>query len=270
MILLEKILKEKERELKGIIDRIHETDTADKVEGSLRISRNRRETAYYQYVPSEKEKYPLGKYIAKKEIGLAKKLAQKDYEKKVLKWAAKCHELVTNLLQNYQDNYLNQLYLNMIPERQKLISPIEQTAENFAEAWKNCPYAGKEFWENESCIITNNGERVRSKSEKILADIFLRRKIPYKYESPVYLKGFGTVYPDFTLLNLKTREEIYWEHMGMMDDPEYCNKAIAKVDKYVQNGIILGKHLLLSFETKKHPINTKNVEKILDEMFGGF
>lgn len=50
-------------------------------------------------------------------------------------------------------------------------------------------------------------ERVRSKSEKILADYFYRRKIPYKYECPLTLKGVGTVYPDFTFLSPKTKKK---------------------------------------------------------------
>ena len=63
-------------------------------------------------------------------------------------------------------------------------------------------------------ILTENGERVRSKSEKILADYFYRQNILYKYEKPLYLKGYGTVYPDFTFLSSKTGKEIYWNMRG--------------------------------------------------------
>lgn len=47
-------------------------------------------------------------------------------------------------------------------------------------------------------ILTDRGERVRSKTEKIMADYFYRKGIEYKYEQPIYLKGLGTVYPDFS------------------------------------------------------------------------
>lgn len=42
---------------------------------------------------------------------------------------------------------------------------------------------------------------------------FCRNRIPYKYECPLYLKGVGTVYPDFTFLSLKTGQEIYWKNV---------------------------------------------------------
>ena len=66
-------------------------------------------------------------------------------------------------------------------------------------------------------ILTAKGERVRSKSEKILADYFYSRKIPYHYEKPLHLRGYGIVYPDFTLLSRKTRREVYWEHEGLVE-----------------------------------------------------
>lgn len=66
--------------------------------------------------------------------------------------------------------------------------------------WISMEYNGNEFQEGTPVIMTERGERVRSKSEKILADYFYRNGILYKYECPLYLKYFGTIYPDFTFL----------------------------------------------------------------------
>ncbi len=52
-------------------------------------------------------------------------------------------------------------------------------------------------------IITEKGERVRSKTEKMLADFFYRKEILYRYEKPLYLKGYGIVYPDFAFFSEK-------------------------------------------------------------------
>jgi hypothetical protein len=73
----------------------------------------------------------------------------------------------------------------------------------------------------------------------------------------------GIVYPDFTLLKVCTREEIYWEHLGMMDDPNYVHKALNKINTYIRNGYIPGKNLLLTFESKAIPLNMRNVESQL-------
>ena len=102
---------------------------------------------------------------------------------------------------------------------------------------------------------------MRSKSEKILSDYFYRKNIPYKYEKPLLLKGYGIVYPDFTFLSKRTRKEIYWEHEGRMDDPEYARTAIKKIQTYEDNGIYVGDRLILTFETETTILNTKDIER---------
>ena len=89
--------------------------------------------------------------------------------------------------------------------------------------------------------------------------------IPYRYEYPLRLKGYGTVYPDFTLLKVSTREEVYLEHFGMMDDAQYSQKAIAKLQAYARNNIYPGKNLLLTFETSQTAPDMKIVETMLQE-----
>ena len=87
--------------------------------------------------------------------------------------------------------------------------------------------------------------------------------IPYRYEYPVYLRGFGKVYPDFTVLNLRTRKEIYWEHMGMMDNSAYAEKAVNKIHTYEQNGIFQGENLLITYETSKSSLNQKGIVRMI-------
>lgn len=119
--------------------------------------------------------------------------------------------------------------------------------------------------EDELEIITENGEKVKSKSEKILADKFKSMGIPYAYEQPVLLNGYGYVLPDFKILNKKTRKEYYWEHFGMMDDREYAEKTIKKIENYEKNGIFPGKNLIMTFETKQHPLSMRIVSENIEE-----
>ena len=102
-------------------------------------------------------------------------------------------------------------------QRQLLVTPVEPIWEKELAKWYDSEYHGKEFYEGTAEIVTEKGERVRSKSEKILADYFYRNNILYQYEKPLYLKGYGTIYPDFTFLSKKTRKEIYWEHEGIVN-----------------------------------------------------
>lgn len=131
------------------------------------------------------------------------------------------------------------------------------------DKWVKKEYQGKKFSEGTPAIYTDRGERVRSKSEKILADYFYRNNISYKYECPLLLSGFGTVYPDFTFLSPKTKQEIYWEHDGKMDDPVYAKRAIRKIEAYERNDIHMGERLIVTFETTESLLNTSMIESIV-------
>ncbi len=110
-------------------------------------------------------------------------------------------------------------------------------------------------------------ERVRSKSEKIIADKLYSLGIPYRYEYPIILKGNVKIYPDFTILKMSEREEVYLEHLGMMDDMDYINSLLYKLDTYEKNGIYLGINLFFTYETSKNPLNTRALDDFLRKLF---
>ena len=116
-------------------------------------------------------------------------------------------------------------------------------------------------------ILTEQGEIVRSKSEKIIADKLSLTKIPYYYEVPICLNGFGFVRPDFTILNPYTLKEYYWEHLGMMSSPEYVDKALSKIELYTANGILPGRDLILSYESESHPVSTNYISTLISTIF---
>lgn len=70
---------------------------------------------------------------------------------------------------------------------------------------------------------TERGELVRSKSEVIIADHLHRRRINYRYEEQLKL-GEDIRIPDFTFEDDDTGITYYWEHCGMLFDPEYARR----------------------------------------------
>lgn len=72
------------------------------------------------------------------------------------------------------------------------------------------------------------------------------------------------IYPDFTFLSRKTGQEIYWEHDGRMDDPDYAQNAIRKIQLYEDSGIYPGERLILTFETGKTVLNMGLAEKLAE------
>ena len=113
---------------------------------------------------------------------------------------------------------------------------------DYAMMWKNVDYQGKGVSDDAMELYSDAGERVRSKSEVIIANKLHNLGIAYRYEFPIKFMSGRIVYPDFYCLNVRKRREIVYEHFGMMDDPEYANNAVKKIEEYQRNGYWLGKN----------------------------
>ena len=224
--------------------------------GELRVIRHHTNYQYYHRLPGQRN------YISKKKPELAISLAHKEYDTAVLTKALAFQELIDALCHTLEVDFDE--IINQFPEeKKKLINPYFTSDDEFIKKWESMSYDGKLIDESIPELFSNRGEQVRSKSEKIIADRLAELGIPYRYEAPLFLGTMGIVYPDFTLLKVCTREEIYWEHLGMMDDPSYVHKALNKINTYIRNGFIPGKNLLLTFESKAVPLNMRNVESQL-------
>ncbi len=233
-------------------------------QGTLRIScSNGRVQYYYREQSSDRR----GKYIPRKKIGKAQSLAQKDYNKKLLSSIEKEMEVIDNYLSLIEEYRPEDVYTSLTKQRQKLVTPYFETDEVFLRRWESVEYQGKAISDDFDGYLTDKGERVRSKSELIIANLLAKAGVPYRYEYPVNLKGLGIVHPDFLALNLRLRKEIYWEHRGMMDDPDYVQKAVRKENIYQLNGIYPGDTLILTSETRTNPLNVRQINQIITHYF---
>lgn len=208
------------------------------------------------------EKGP-GTYLRKKDLNRAKKIAQRDYDRTLEKEVAERINKLEKILELCQMEELTKIYDDLPMARKQLVEPRILTDDEYAKKWEGAEYKGKTVDENATKLYTEKGHIVRSKSEKIIADKLYSMKIPYRYEEPLNLKGFGVVYPDFKVLNKRERREIYWEHFGRMDDPDYSEKAVRKINTYIKNGFYPGKNLILTFETSECPLDVKVIENII-------
>lgn len=225
--------------------------------GCLRISASRGSTQYYHKTTS---KNPVVKYIPKSDINLVYLLAQKNYDQKLMKELNKELDEINQFCNNYHPEDIQKVYDNFNIHRKALITPIILSDKDYIEQWENIEYEHMGFREETPEYYTAKGERVRSKSEIIIADTLHRMKIPYRYEYPVIMSGIGTVHVDFYCLNVRTREEFVWEHFGMMDDDIYSNGAIGKLEKYMLNDYWPGLNFIATFESSEHPLSTKIIE----------
>lgn len=230
--------------------------------GTLRICKSKTRTQFYHRTNPQDFN---GKYIPKSNKSLIQNLTQKDYDQKLLfsieKELYAIQKYITSLPLLVAEDIYDRLHI----ERQKLLVPIYEPDELFVENWKSVQYEGKIFNEFMPEFYTSMGQRVRSKSEIIIADMLDQKEIPYRYEYPLYLNGYGQIYPDFTTLNVRTRKEFIWEHFGMMDDPIYVENALQKITTYEQNGFFPGENLILTFESKQIPPNNKILLLLIDK-----
>lgn len=252
----EELMKEK-RELEHIIQEA-EARLMQAPEGSLQIGSTKEKSMYYLKTANNKKIY-----LRKSQGQLLQDLAQKQYDEKLVKVAKEQLCVTRNFLSRYQSQGVQDVYSQCHPERKKLIKEYIIDDLEYARIWEEESYIPKKFAEGDGEIYTERGERVRSKSEKIIADKLYAMHIPYKYEAPLEITGYGTIYPDFTVLNVAERKVYYWEHFGMMDDAEYVQKTVKKIDGYIKNHYYAGKELIFTFESKRNPLHTKNLEELI-------
>ena len=267
---LVKMLLEKRDKLLKIKQVIISDDTVNDYiinNGNLNIGYSNGSCQYYLRTEENKTDFPKGKYLQKSDMEIARKIAQRDYNRKMLKEIDKQLRLVERALMQLQDRKLEEIFIREGKARQKLLHPLVLPIEEYVKQWEAVTYEGKAFPDGQVEIYTEKGERVRSKSEKIIADKLYKKGVPYRYEFPYRLTGMGMVYSDFTCLRKCDRKEIIWEHFGMMTDPTYAKNAVRKIEMYEKNGYIPGKNIIYTFESVECPLNTLCTDKIVEEMF---
>lgn len=232
-------------------------------EGHLRIEqkKGRRPAQFYHFTNPEDTH---GAYIPAANHELARRLAQKDYDLKLIKILQKQITLIERLIQ-LSENKITGLYTKSCPARQKLISPVTLTDSQYVNSWQNITWQAKAFKDDTPEFFTGKGERVRSKSEVIIADTLARRNIPYRYEFPLTLKDGNIYYPDFFCLNLRTRQEYIWEHFGLIDKPDYAEGTVKKMKAFSENKIFPGKNLIITMESSYTPLSSRQVENLINE-----
>jgi len=110
---------------------------------------------------------------------------------------------------------------------------------------------------------TRKGDLVRSKSEVIIANILIDLGISYDYEKPLHSNSEPKDFrlPDFTIKY--EGEEFYWEHLGMIEDPEYKKEWKRKKKWYEENHYI--DKLIISKDKPDGGIDSKEIERFAKE-----
>lgn len=230
-------------------------------EGKIHIIKKKNKMQYYL---RKDAKDKSGVYLSKKEEKKIKIYLQKKYDMEVLKSVDEEIKNLKRFIEKGPKNIqIQNVYSECPKEIKEHILPIDITDKDFIEEWLAKPYEKKEISDDMPMYITEKGERVRSKSELNIANILYNMNIPYKYECPLVLSSGYVIHPDFTILDIRRRCEVYWEHRGMMDDEGYLKHTMQRIKDYIREGIMVGDRLIITEESSFMPLGTDEIKKIV-------
>lgn len=159
---------------------------------------------------------------------------------------------------SWNDQLLRYLQEEFLPAQQWRIT------ERDIYTWRSIKYEGNPYRPDQKIHRTPGGIYVRSKSELLIATHLEYMDIPYRYEAPLVLEG-NTVYPDFSILRPADNKLIYWEHMGMLDDFDYAQKASMKLMQYFQCNIRPYDNLITTYDDNG-TLDMAHIEQITNTM----
>ena len=205
-------------------------------------------------------------YIRKSESELAQNLAVKKYNNMRQKDLAAELKACKVYIRRSEREGGNADKLLEHDEYRKLIGTGRNSVKKELKIWRKEEYEKNNNHSDKLIVRGTQGKFLRSKSEAIIDKILYNSGIPFHYEEKLVLKN-AILYPDFTIRHPRTGAFYYWEHFGMMDSQDYIGNACSKLRIYCENGIIPSVNLILTFETREHPLGTDEVEWLVRRYF---
>lgn len=233
--------------------------------GKIHIVNSKKRVQYYLRTDSSDKS---GIYIQKTQMSTLQKYIQKSYDEKIQKTIQKEIRYIKKFLDNSSKlvEKTRNIYSSQPDEVKSYITPIDYSDEDYIKKWLDVDYEKKEIQTSSAVFITDRGEQVRSKSELTIANMLYKYGIPYKYECPIKIKNNIIIHPDFTVLNVKKRKVLYWEHRGMMDDRDYARHTVQRLKDFASAGIIIGDNLIITEETVASPLGTNEIENVIKRL----
>lgn len=204
----------------------------------------------------------IKKYYHQEEMENVKKQLQQEYLLNLVDKLEQNIVQIDSFVSRYKKTRAWTYFETLSQPKQMVLTPLLLPDSVFAEKWQAEEYPHKCFSPDAPEHFTCKGERVRSKSEVIIADTMAVYDVAYKYEMPVQF-GDICLHPDFCCLNLRTRKEILWEHLGMMDDSDYVANFFHRLQEYEKHGYYLGQDLIITWETAEVPFNREKAEQVI-------
>ena len=138
----------------------------------------------------------------------------------------------------------------------------EDVWSGFAE-WAQAEYEHADYREWEKKHRTTRGLKVRSKSELTIAQILYQYDdyLALRYEEVVYI-GDKMLIPDFVIMT-KSGKKYYWEHAGLIRNPDYLKRHMEKLELYARAGITMWNNLIVTYDDEEGNLDAGIIESII-------
>ncbi len=170
---------------------------------------------------------------------------------------------INHFEKEYPKIQFEDIYSTLYYERKKLVIPIIESDDTFLDKWILAHPDYQNSYEFTDDTYTVNGDPVRSKSEKNIADALIKYNVPFRYECNMKYKGRNH-YPDFTCLNRRTRKTWIWDHAGLITSYRYATDFCERSEMYEFYGYHYGNGLIVTFECEEKKLNTKTVDSFIE------
>lgn len=230
--------------------------------GMLRTSRNKHNYQYYWKESAD----DFWVYLPKKHRKKAEAIINAEYAASVITQISAELKSIQKYLSFHSPRSLDDQLNKLSEGRKALIQKIIPSDEEFLQSFLSINYESLQIHPENKQFPTSKGDYVRSKAEWMISERLNHFKIPYHYDFPVELNGYGTVYTDFFCLNARRRMIIPWEHLGMMGNEDYATPALKKMHAYEENGYIIGKNLIITEESSGCPLVPSTIDHWIERM----
>ena len=119
------------------------------------------------------------------------------------------------------------------------------------------------MFEEHLTSTSHSGRLMRSKGELFIASRLDYYRIPARYEEPLWIPELSQYSPDFTIRRPRDHKIFYWEHFGMVDDPEYLRRSRYKLSRYEEYGIVPWDNLIITYNGYDGSINGKLIDAMI-------
>ena len=229
-------------------------------EGTLQIQKNGKSYKHLRKINGHR------KYIRVGEKDLIGKLAKKTILKKMLQDSRREKRAVNAYLHWHREQDSVEECLAKQPHLAELTKPLFQIRDERLRKWAEAEYPSTAGHPESLIHLGPCGKMYRSKTEADIAYILYKNKIPFRYE---WDKKIGNIvyHPDFTIRHPKTGEIYIWEHFGRLDDERYLMRNVSRIVDYESVGIVPGINLIVTCESRNHPMTISWIEEIVDRWF---